>query len=508
MMDAGGGMIELGRVLDFDFLSALVAYKDIIEYLAVILLVLFLAFGLDDLFVDLYYWFGKLRAQPQFPVDHVDKLDNFEPRPLAIMIPAWHESAVILQTLKGMQTFIRYPSYQIFVGVYPNDPATRERVEAAARLHSNIHLAHVPWDGPTSKADCLNAIIERVFIFERENSMAFAGVILHDAEDVVHPTELSLFNAALHSADLIQLPVFSFRRALSDVIAATYMDEFAEWHTRDLVVREHLTGIVTCAGVSACFSRRAIEALRTKVGPVFDSSNLTEDYDIAFRIAKLGMRERFVRFPNNFTVDISPDLGQPLYVERRLPVATREFFPDEFRAAYRQRARWLLGIVFQGWQNYRWQGTAGARYFLFRDRKAIVTSALAVLSLFVLANIAAFRLLYERSMMDLDGLRFDLLATPLATALIVANFLLLVNRLVHRAYFTGAIYGLKHGLLAGPRMLVSNLLNFYAALRAVEIFVRHLRSGDSIAWDKTSHKVPEQLRQLLERPQVSPHSLK
>jgi hypothetical protein len=57
-------------------------------------------------------------------------------------------------------------------------------------------------------------------------------------------------------------------------------------------------------------------------------------------------------------------------------------------------------------------------------------------------------------------------------------------------------------------MLVSNLLNFYAALRAVEIFVRHLRSGDSIAWDKTSHKVPEQLRQLLERPQVSPHSLK
>jgi adsorption protein B len=154
-------------------------------------------------------------------------------------------------------------------------------------------------------------------MFEQENGMAFAGVILHDAEDVVHPAELALFNAALHHADLIQLPVFSFRRALSDVIAATYMDEFAEWHTRDLVVRENLTGIVTCAGVSACFSRRAIEGLRTKVGPVFDPANLTEDYDIAFRIAKLGMRERFVRFPSSFTIDISPDLGQPLYVERR-----------------------------------------------------------------------------------------------------------------------------------------------------------------------------------------------
>jgi hypothetical protein len=60
--------------------------------------------------------------------------------------------------------------------------------------------------------------------------------------------------------------------------------------------------------------------------------------------------------------------------------------------------------------------------------------------------------------------------------------------------------------MAGPRMLVSNLLNFYAALRAVEIFVRHLRSDDAIAWDKTSHKVPEQLRQLLERPHVSHQS--
>jgi adsorption protein B len=279
-------MIELGSPFSFDLLSALVAYKDVIEYLAITLLVLFFLFGLDDLFVDLYYWFGKLRAQPQFPADHIDKLDDFEPRPLAIMIPAWHEAGVILQTLKGMQTFIRYPNYQIFVGVYPNDPETREQVEAAARLHNNIHLANVPWEGPTSKADCLNAIIDRVFMFEQENGMAFAGVILHDAEDVVHPAELALFNAALHHADLIQLPVFSFRRALSDVIAATYMDEFAEWHTRDLVVRENLTGIVTCAGVSACFSRRAIEGLRTKVGPVFDPANLTEDYDIELHEVK------------------------------------------------------------------------------------------------------------------------------------------------------------------------------------------------------------------------------
>ena len=39
------------------------------------------------------------------------------------------------------------------------------------------------------------------------------------------------------------------------------MDEFAEWHAKDLVVRESVSGSVPSAGVGTCFSRRALLAL-------------------------------------------------------------------------------------------------------------------------------------------------------------------------------------------------------------------------------------------------------
>ena len=58
----------------------------------------------------------------------------------------------------------------------------------------------------------------------------------------------------------------------------------------------------------------------------------------------------------------------------------REFFPDTFRTSYRQKARWRLGIAFQGWGSMGWRGSLATKYFLFRDRKGIVTSIVAVLA--------------------------------------------------------------------------------------------------------------------------------
>ena len=50
---------------------------------------------------------------------------------------------------------------------------------------------------------------------------------MHDAEDVIHPYELQLFNYLLDRMDLIQLPVYSFQREIGEFVAGTYMDEFA-----------------------------------------------------------------------------------------------------------------------------------------------------------------------------------------------------------------------------------------------------------------------------------------
>ena len=57
-----------------------------------------------------------------------------------------------------------------------------------------------------------------------------------------------------------------------------------------------------------------------------------------------------------------------------MPLCVREFFPDTFRTAYRQKARWTLGIGLQSWEQIGWQGSLANRYLLLRDRKGIVTS--------------------------------------------------------------------------------------------------------------------------------------
>jgi len=480
-----------------DLLLALTSYQRVIEVLALGMTVLILLSSLDDLFVDIWYWSRGLYRwfwiRSRYPRLTAEALDAKPERPIAIMVPAWKESEVIQAMLTTSQSLIRYADYHFFVGVYRNDAATIAEVQLAMEVFSNVSMSIVPRDGPTSKADCLNIVLADIFAHERRTGTNFLGIALHDSEDVIHPYELKLFNYLLDRMDLIQLPVFSFPRGLHEVVAGTYMDEFAEWHSKDLVVRESMTGVVPCAGVSACFSRRAIDALRLKrAGEVFSTASLTEDYDIAFRLADMGMREIFVSFPISMAVEAVGADGRPEITRRNMPVATREFFPEDFRAAYRQRARWLLGIAFQGWTQHGWVGSLGAKYFLMRDRKGLITAPAAILAYFVMFSLLVSHGLFQLLPMT-SRPPYGLLDTGLFRTLLAANLLLLGNRLVQRTFFTARIYGIGQGLMAGPRMIVSNLLNFFATLRAAIIYTRHKISGKPIFWDKTTHSYPFQV---------------
>src|SRR3712207_1370842 len=140
---------------------------------------------------------------------------------------------------------VDYPAFRIFCGVYRNDPDTRAEVDRMAeRYGAWVTRVDVPHDGPTCKADCLNAIVRRILDEEEASGTRFAGMVLHDSEDVIHPLELRLFNELVCEADLIQLPVFSLDRRWSELTAGTYIDDFAESHGKDIVVREALIGLV------------------------------------------------------------------------------------------------------------------------------------------------------------------------------------------------------------------------------------------------------------------------
>ena len=475
---------------------AVAHYYQGLEYVAALIAFLILLSSLDDLFIDLWYWtrtlYRRFTVQRAYKPLTSAQLYQRDEQPIAIMVPAWHEYDVVAAMIEDMVRVMDYRNYVVFVGTYQNDPQTIAEVERMRRRYKQLRRVEVPHDGPTCKADCLNWVIQAIFRYETEADVEFAGVVLHDSEDVLHPVELRFFNYLLPRKDMIQLPVASLERNWFELVAGTYMDEFAEWHAKDLVVRESLVGSVPSAGVGTCFSRRALLALIAETdSQPFNTESLTEDYDVGARLSKLGMQSIFARFPVQFATRRKSwfGFGRERDITVTMPLCVREFFPDTFRTAYRQRARWALGIGLQGWKQTGWSGSFANRYQLFRDRKGIVTAFIGIIAYALVVQFLFF------AGADLLGWMPELIASPFADspwlqALLWANGCALVLRVVQRIYFVTLLYGWEHGVLSVPRMVVGNFINFMAVSRAWKMFLGHLVTGKRLAWDKTMHDFP------------------
>src|SRR5262249_7932404 len=152
-------------------------------------------------------------------------------------------------------------------------------------------------------------------------------------------------------------------------------------HGKDILVREALAGQVPSAGVGTCFSRRAVTALlRDGDGIAFDVQSLTEDYDIGFRLRSKGMTEIFVRFPVLKERDVLRRLPVGKSPSDANVICVREYFPATFRAALRQKSRWIVGIVYQGVKAHGWTRDLTLNYFLWRDRKCGINNFVSFLA--------------------------------------------------------------------------------------------------------------------------------
>lgn len=465
-----------------------------LKLLAITLALLMFLLGLDDLFIDIVYWsrrlIRRLRIYSQFAPADEKRLYTVAEKPLAIMVPAWNEVGVVGEMARLAASTLDYENYQIFVGTYPNDPDTQADVDEVCLNFPNVHKVVCARPGPTSKADCLNNIIDAILRFEEEARIQFAGFILHDAEDVISPLELRLFNYLLPNKDMIQIPVYPFAPEWTGFTAGHYVDEFAENHGKDVIVREALTGQVPSAGVGTCFSRRAIASLlEDGDGIAFDVQSLTEDYDIGFRLRQKGMKCIFARYSVN-----DPKLALARHytfgMSRRFAqvICVREHFPRDLKHAIRQKARWITGIVFQGTKNLGWSRNPILNYFLWRDRRGMIAYLLSFLVnlLFLVLIIMWLVTLLLPNAWHFPSLLAD---SPLLTTLLWLNGLMLLNRLFQRGWFVTRYYGLVEGLLSAPRMMWSNFVNFFANLRALQ---QVLQTGDArrVAWDKTTHEFP------------------
>src|SRR6185503_18555094 len=196
-------------------------YADALLSLTAALALLILVSGLDDAFIDAYYWLrGLQRRKREIADGALAELRARPQAPFAIMVPAWKEHDVIAAMVENTVRTLDYGPYRIFCGVYRNDPATAREVDRIAALYpERVTRVDVPHDGPTCKADCLNSIVRRVLMEEHSSGTRFAGMVLHDSEDVIHPLELALFNSLVPGKDLVQLPVFSLERSWRDFTA-------------------------------------------------------------------------------------------------------------------------------------------------------------------------------------------------------------------------------------------------------------------------------------------------
>ena len=424
--------------------------------------------SLDDIALDLL-WLCRVAFRP------AQSLPPAPDRPgrFAILIPAWDEADVIGPMLTRLLATMRHPDFTVFVGVYPNDPSTVDAVERVE--DARVATVRTATPGPTTKADCLNHLWQAVIRHERASGRRFKAIVLHDAEDLVHPESLAVYDRCMPALSMVQLPVVPLADPGSRWVSGHYLDEFAQNHAKDMMVRALLKAPVPSAGVGTAIDRDVLGRLAGPSDAPFDATSLTEDYEIGHRIHRLGLRGRMIR----------------TRVDGEL-VATQEFFPATVDAAVRQKSRWLIGIALSGWDRLGWDGSLAARWMLVRDRKGLFTALLAVLA-YGAAALTVGQLLVRALVADQIGHPLPPLLggeASLLPAFLLFNAGLLVWRIALRMGFTGHQHGFAEALRAGPRAIVANAINFLAAMRAVRRYQATVFQGEPTVWDKTQHRFP------------------
>ena len=482
------------------------------QLLTAVVGVVFLVSGIDDLFVDICYLvrvlYKRLFVAPRYPALREQELRVRPEQPIAVMIPAWRESSVIRQMLLNTRSRLDYTNYVIFVGTYPNDPATAREVDGLEEVGARVIRVTVPHPGPTNKADCLNWIYHAIRRYEAVEGIAFQIFVMQDCEDVIHPLCYRLFNYLIPRKDMVQLPVLSLERRWREFTGGHYLDEFAQLHYKDLVVRELLDRSLPAAGVGVAFSRRALAAVAAaNRGEIFSTKSLTEDYDFGFRLKRLGMRQIFVKFEVERDLVVLGDAESSSRRTRRVRelVGVREYFPATLRSAIRQKSRWVIGIAMQGWSHLGWSSDWRTNYMLYRDRKPLITNLATVGGYGVVSVVLS---VWVMQWLWPDAYRFPPIVQRGSTLwyMLMINFALLVLRVLQRGYCVWRLHGYRQAALSIPRMAWANVVNFAATVRAMRLYLRYLHTGRAIAWDKTDHIYPALESIPFRRPRGEAHA--
>lgn len=458
--------------------------EECLYYLGFIIAFLFIVFSLDDLFWDIYYYGGgrkKVKNRLQ-----MKDLDSVPRRLLAILIPAWNEAEVIGPMIDNLIHSVNYPLslFHVFIGVYPNDPSTCEEVQILAKKYPNVHAVVNSKPGPTSKGQNLNQLLSSILNLEKEKHLRFASFMVHDAEDVIHPTSFKLANYLSFQYEVVQLPVFplqpypTWRTFFKFITSSTYADEFAENHYRGLLAREASGAMVPSAGTGFVISHSVLDKLGKY--ELFEEGSITEDYKLSYHLAELGI------FTHFFLEGVQRILDDGRIITEY--IATREIFPNTLHEAVKQKSRWIYGISFQSFSFWKVIKSKNfsfiAKYGLFRDWKAKYGNLLTVPGYVIFAYFI-LSLLYDVPPVYPKG--------SLSWGVSVGLTFFMLERQIMRGIALKKVYGWRSavaGCLVPPllplRTIWGNVINFLATLSAWRIALFGFPQTRP-RWQKTKH---------------------
>lgn len=441
-------------------------------------LILFAAFwfvigAIGELAIDAA-WFWLLATGKARSMRLTERTEPVLSAPIALFVPAWQESSVIGAMLRYTLAAWPHGDLTVFAGCYVNDPATRLAMEAVGGADPRLRIVVNEVPGPTTKGQCLNRLYRAMCKEEAHSGVRFRAVLLHDAEDMVHPDALTLIDQALDDADFVQIPVRPEMQMASPWVGNHYADEFTEAHAREMVVRDRIGAGLPAAGVGCAFAREALEQVAARRGEglggdPFETHAMTEDYELGMLIGRKGSLPggKGGRFLRVRAADGSL-------------VATRAYFPARFRAAVRQKSRWVHGIAFDGWDQLGWSLHPAELWMRMRDRRGPLVAIVLAASYLLVALTALLWLA------DAMGLYPAGKLPTLVYWVLIATTMAFAWRVMMRCVLVGREYGWLDGFAAVLRIPVANFIAIMAARRALMRYAATL-FGQPARWEKTEH---------------------
>lgn len=469
--------------------------EDIVYIIGLIFVLAIILISIDDLLWDTYYSFNRLIGRIKKADIDVNEIEATPPKMLAIVVAAYNEENVLHSVISNLIQSNQYPRsmYHVFLGVYPNDDGTLRVASELEEQFPNVHKVIHVLNGPSSKADNINNVIKNIYKFERDHHMEFQAIVVHDSEDLVHPYEFKLENYLLEKHAVIQIPVFPLQEMpklsniFKNMISGTYADEFAENHYRLLLARNLTGAFVPSAGTGFVIRRDVLEHFPD--GEVFPVGSLTEDYKLSLQFKQMGYHVYYVL---EDVIRLRSD-GKT----SREFISTRSMFPNTYKAAVRQKTRWIYGITRQSFRlrdilkNHSLSFVA--KYSLYRDWKAkfgnfLLGPGYLIFIYFIVSLFIDLPIMYPMF--------------SFSWYLMLFLSIMMLQRQLLRFLAVKNVYGYKSALISSLfppllpfRMVLGNIINFHATAKAWmqgRDKKHKKRKQKQPKWSKTDHEFLEE----------------